>query len=291
MKSQPSLRQGRHDPSPTSDLAPDDSVAHRERRWCVAHGHTLAVFAAPSEFDMGGVAISSRTLALPDGTRPSPPTPLRVRPEPFAIAVKETTVAQFRRCRPNHTFDERIAPEPDCPINTVSFFEAAEYCNWLSREEGLAADQWCFVAAPNEAGGPLVPAPDFLTRTGYRLPTEAEWEFASRAGTQTSLFFDETDSGLGNYAWFVNNSKRRSWPVGLLRPNAFGLFDVYGNVTEWCINSRGDATPDRQCLRGNSLVYPSWQLTSFYRDLAAASFRSNNVGFRIARSVPGASPQ
>ena len=76
--------------------------------------------------------------------------------------------------------------------------------------------------------------PIYLTRTGYRLPTEAESEYACRAGTYTSRFYGTADSLLPRYACFRENSKNRSWPVGSLRPNGFGLFDILGNMLEWC---------------------------------------------------------
>jgi formylglycine-generating enzyme required for sulfatase activity len=77
-------------------------------------------------------------------------------------------------------------------------------------------------------------ASDWLSRRGYRLPTEAEWEYASRAGTVTSYYFGESRELLGRYAWYLDNSEERSWPVGSLLPNALGLFDMHGNVFNWC---------------------------------------------------------
>ena len=84
------------------------------------------------------------------------------------------------------------------------------------------------------------PAPDFLNRTGYRLPTEAEWEYACRAGAVTSRCYGETEELLPNYAWYSENSKGRSRPVGSLKPNDFGLFDMHGNGWQWCNNIAGD---------------------------------------------------
>ena len=75
------------------------------------------------------------------------------------------------------------------------------------------------------------------TLTGYRLPTEAEMEYATRAGALTSRYFGETDELLAKYAWYVKNGKERSWPVGSLKPNDLGLFDVQGNVYTWCQES------------------------------------------------------
>ena len=76
--------------------------------------------------------------------------------------------------------------------------------------------------------------PDALERPGYRLPTEAEWEYACRAGAVTSRYYGRSVELLGKYAWYLQNSQDRAWPCGQLLPNELGLFDMLGNVYEWC---------------------------------------------------------
>ena len=103
------------------------------------------------------------------------------------------------------------------------------------RAGGLAKEQWCY--EPNEAGayaeGMTIPA-DVLQRTGYRLPTEAEWEYACRAGAVTSRYYGARVDLLGAYAWYHANSQDHAWPCGSLFPNDLGLFDMLGNMYEWC---------------------------------------------------------
>ena len=143
--------------------------------------------------------------------------------------------------RPNPKIEgpdtDNFSPEPTGPRNGIAWYEAAAYCNWLSKQEGLAT---CY--EPNDKGefaeGMKI-VPDVLKQPGYRLPTEAEWEYACRAGAVTSRYYGRTEELLGKYAWYSQNSQGRVWPCGQLLPNELGLFDMLGNVYEWC---RGSTT-------------------------------------------------
>src|SRR5262249_11625380 len=151
---------------------------------------------------------------------------------------------EFLRFRKDHRYLEMNAPTQDCPVNQVSWYDAVAYCNWLSEQEGIPREQWCY--EPNEqkeyAEGMKVKA-NFLSLSGYRLPTDAEWEFACRAGSVATYSLGENIDLLDKYAWSATNSALRSHPVGLLRPNDLGFFDLHGNVWEWCQN-RLEEFPD-----------------------------------------------
>src|SRR5262249_26118340 len=123
------------------------------------------------------------------------------------------------------------SPADEGPMILVSWFQAAAYCNWLSKEEGL--DE-CYPPLEKIGDGMQMPQ-GYLQRTGYRLPTEAEWEYACRAGAVTSRFYGTSEKLLGRYAWYRETTEdKRTQPGGLLKPNDLGLFDAYGNVWEWC---------------------------------------------------------
>uniref|UniRef100_UPI003F9A4FC5 formylglycine-generating enzyme family protein n=1 Tax=Mycobacterium sp. TaxID=1785 RepID=UPI003F9A4FC5 len=138
----------------------------------------------------------------------------------------------------------KFSPDPQGPWIGPDWYTAAHYCNWLSEQDGLPKDQWCYL--PNKAGayaeGMSIPA-DVLERSGYRLPTEAEWEYSCRAGAVTSRYYGHSNALLDTYAWYQANSMERAWKCGSLIPNDLGLFDTLGNVYEWCQESITDSRP------------------------------------------------
>jgi formylglycine-generating enzyme required for sulfatase activity len=221
----------------------------------------------------------------------------------FAIATKEVTVAQFRRfletstlCggeKLTHHFTKKFSPADDGPIINVTWYEAAQYCRWLSEEEGVPENQMCY---PNvteiekcKNGKPLTLPKDYLSRTGYRLPTEEEWEYACRARTTTRWSFGEDERVIGHYGRPADRSEPRADPVGTYKPSDIGLFDAHGNVWEWCETVRpGGGLLWLPALRGGSFESPPSSCCSGYRKAQAPNFAWDNNGFRIARTLsPG----
>jgi formylglycine-generating enzyme required for sulfatase activity len=282
------------------------------RRWFVnSRGQTFTVIDGPVDFQMGSPEFEPE--------REKSEALLRVRiPRRFAIANKEVGIEELREfVKANKEFtpkkeDEealgQYSPEPACPWLIVTWYAAAAYCNWLSKEEGLPENQWCYLTNPEGryAAGMRIP-PDVLQRKGYRLPTEAEWEYACRAGTATSRYYGDSVEMLGHYAWYLQNSQNRAHPAGRLLPNDFGLFDLLGNATEWC-QSRGETLrkdargisqdivdseqtvgtdeKDKRICRGGMYASLAGQVRSAQRSGDLPGFDGMFNGFRLARTLP-----
>jgi formylglycine-generating enzyme required for sulfatase activity len=134
------------------------------------------------------------------------------------------------------------------------------------------------------------------TGRNYRLPSEAEWEYACRAGTQTKYHFGDDEKQLGSYAWYVDNSNRKTHPVGQKKPNQFGLYDMHGDVWEWCsdrwhenyynVPTDGSSweagTDDKRVQRGGSWRNDAVHCRSAARFRDPAAYSYNLVGFRVA---------
>jgi formylglycine-generating enzyme required for sulfatase activity len=278
-----------------------------QRRWYVnGQGQSLVLVEGPVEFRMGSPPIEPE--------RDSDETPHRRSiPRHFAFAAKEVSVEQYERfTREDSEFPldrrnlDKNSPKPDGPMIAVNWFGAVAYCNWLSKKEGLPHDQWCYL--PNEkqeyGQGMTVPA-DFLRRTGYRLPTEAEWEYACRAGAITSRYFGQSLGLLKHYAWYRDNSHDHAWPGASLLPNDLGLFDMLGSVYEWCqepyesyhpaeVGAAADennmsapiGVDNPRVLRGGAFTNRTSLLRAADRNWIALSVRNFDLGFRLARTYP-----
>jgi formylglycine-generating enzyme required for sulfatase activity len=175
----------------------------------------------------------------------------RVEISPFYIDVCEVTQASFQALMGRNPAK---FVEPDRPVERVSWLVAVQYCNQRSTREGLRP---CYDLKTF--------ACDFAA-DGYRLPTEAEWEFACRAGTRLRWTFADDPGQLGQYGWYKANSGKATHPVKQKQPNPWGLYDMLGNVAEWCNDfysetyepgaaskdPHGAATGKERVLRGGS---------------------------------------
>lgn len=170
-----------------------------------------------------------------------------------SIAVSDREIAWSQFYRFNHSSKKRqLVNEytmPKKPVCRVSWFEAVDYCRWLTQEVGMLETEQCYddpaTLPTDDEGNPTVwPMPIHLERRGFRLLTEAEWEYACRSGTLTDYSFGGDRELLQEYAWFQGNAKNWSHTVGQLRPNLRGLFDMHGNLAEWCHDCYAPDYPD-----------------------------------------------
>jgi serine/threonine protein kinase/formylglycine-generating enzyme required for sulfatase activity len=223
-------------------------------------------------------------------------------PRSFAIGMKEVTSEQFLKLVPGHVIISEACRTPDSPANNVNWFAAAAYCNLLTEKE-FSKEDCCYL--PNKDGqyGPgMKMAEGFLSKKGYRLPTDGEWEFACRAGTETTYHFGNDPAMIPRFGFCQTNSDNHLWPVGTLRPNNLGLFDMAGNAYEWIqdrhllyplitthVDSEVDlGSVDRSqghVLRNGCFYNPPGSLRSASRSGTSASDGGNSRGLRLARTL------
>jgi formylglycine-generating enzyme required for sulfatase activity len=190
---------------------------------------------------------------------------------PFAIARYEVTQELY------HAVTGKSPAKWKGPRNSV------EMVNWDE------ANAFCAKLTKMLRERKLIKADEVV-----RLPSEAEWEYACRAGTTTRYYFGDDEPDLGAYAWYAKNSKGEDPPVGRKKPNAWGLYDMAGYVSEWCADAwapdHTGAAPDGKprvkdgekgrVIRGGSFADPAEACRSAARDQKPADFRSDRIGFR-----------
>ena len=187
--------------------------------------------------------------------------------QPFLLGMYEVTQDQYQLVIGGNPSKHQGLQNP---VERVSWEDAVEFCRKLSE-------------LPKEKAAGNV----------YRLPTEAEWEYACRAGAETEFCFGSNNSALGDYAWFRGNSEGQVHPVGQKKPNAWGLHDMHGNVFEWCqdwhgqyasdsvVDPVGPDTGEFRVMRGGAWVFDGAYCRSAYRLRYHESFASGHVGFRV----------
>jgi formylglycine-generating enzyme required for sulfatase activity len=261
--------------SPPPAIAPFDAAAAKthQEAWAKHLGVEVEtensigikmVLIPPGEFLMGSP--DSDSDAYSDE---KPQHTVRIT-KPFYLGVTEVTQQQYERVMGANPSNFKGA---QLPLEQVSWEDAVEFCRKLSE-----------LPAERSAG------------RVYRLPSEAEWEYACRAGSKTKWSFGDWESSLGDYAWFSSNSDRKTHPVGTKKPNAWGLYDMHGNVWEWCSDwfgyhasttvsdPTGPATGSYRVIRGGGWSDPAGDCRSANRPGGAPDARSDGLGFRLAFS-------
>ncbi|MGE0628967.1 MAG: formylglycine-generating enzyme family protein [Hyphomicrobiaceae bacterium] len=197
--------------------------------------------------------------------------------KPIAVGKFEITFDEWQACVADGGCADNPAPPDEGwgkgrrPVVNVSWNDAHDYLGWLSRATGRS----------------------------YRLLSEAEWEYAARAGTTTRYHFGNDEKRLSEFAWYASNCGLSTHRVGTKKPNNFGLHDMHGNVWEWVEDCYGsyliaptDGTPNKsekcnsRVLRGGSWDYLAPYLRSAIRAYSPAGSRYNAFGLRVARSLP-----
>jgi serine/threonine protein kinase/formylglycine-generating enzyme required for sulfatase activity len=200
--------------------------------------------------------------------------------QPFFVCDREITVDLFRQFINDSAYPNKkpqhwegpiaeYAPSGDCPVNMVSWLDALLFCNWLSWKEGKTP---CYSFRPGE----LEPRSWDQTADAYRLPARAEWEYACGAGTTTAFSFGNEPGLLVHYGIMNENSDWHTWPGGSKLPNSWGLFDMYGNVTEWCWDRVGKG---KRFSLGGHFLDPSRNLS--WQAPGEPGSRLPATGFRV----------
>jgi formylglycine-generating enzyme required for sulfatase activity len=224
--------------------------------------------------------------------------------QPISVCDRELTWAQYdpmdnrqRHTRWERQFNRKLGPSD--PVFGVNWSDSVTYCRWLTAQSGMGKESQCYddpeLLPKDQEGNPQYEQ-IYLHRGGFRLPTEAEWEVICRSGTTTAYSFGNDVQLLGQYGWYRETSNQWSHSVGLLRPGLRGLFDIHGNLYEWCHdwfaeyadgasvgNPIGPAKGSDRVLRGGG-----WDNDAAFCRLASRygnqpSNRNANLGFRLAR--------
>lgn len=274
-----------HVPEPSLHMS---SSPAPEREWFVNGQGMTMIRIAPGKFVMGE-ANFPRT----------DPHEVSVS-DPFYICDREVTIAQFRKFLDDPGYPSSDKPSgrrkprdedkysPNCPVSSVNWTDSVQFCNWLSHNEGRKA---CY-----QINGPDQVAFD-PESNGYRLPTDAEWEYACRAGTTTAFHFGSDGDIVSDYGWWAVNSNLRVMPVGLKLPNDWGLFDMLGNVDEWCwdlairafVREGQRVSTIGRIGRGGSVVTftREYLWSGFPGFRGSSNGRAFATGLRVVMNIPG----
>lgn len=291
-------------PSRSQDAYASLPGPHDSRNWYRnAVGQTMIVMTPPSSITIGSPATEAERMS-------NEWLQNRYLNTRYALSATEVTVGQFRKFLSDPKVKEYFAargqrpgrldyPE-DGPQCEIYFQDACLFCQWLSEQEGIPEDQWCYPGI--WLSNYEIPC-NLNDRTGYRLPTEAEWEYACRADEKLARYYGDDPRILRNYAWYAENSGGHNQPVAQRLPNEFGFFDMLGNANEWCYEPYVDRVysmqrsdfydflaaaaydPGLRTVRGGSARQDARHVRSAYRSSLPMVKTALDVGFRVARTV------
>ena len=192
---------------------------------------------------------------------------------PFLMGATPVTQGQYWAVMRNNpaSFNSRYRRDirqntNQRPVERVNWYKAVAYCNQLSANQGLTP-------AYNDGFQLLAEA------SGYRLPSEAQWEYACRAGTTTEYWSGDSEADLARVGWYVENSGGQTHPVGEKPANPWGLYDMHGNVWEWCQDDWIEGA--LRGSRGGSWSLHARSVRAVSRDWLASDSRADNLGFRL----------
>jgi formylglycine-generating enzyme required for sulfatase activity len=262
-------------------------------------GETAAGFTyRPAAMPAGFVRVEGGTFQMGSTSGDSDEKPVHtVTVSGFYMSKYEVTQKEWREVMGTSVSQQRDMRDKSWslygvgdtyPMYYVNWYEAVEYCNKRSVREGLTP-------AYRGSGDSIVC--DFRAN-GYRLPTEAEWEYAAKGGNQGGLTYEYSGSNsVDAVGWYSGNSGGSTHAAGTKQPNSLGLYDMSGNVWEWCwdwygsysggsqTDPRGPASGSNRVLRGGSWYDYAWYLRSANRNYYGPSLRYNFNGFRLVRAL------
>jgi formylglycine-generating enzyme required for sulfatase activity len=243
----------------------------------------------PKSSDSGMVLIASGHFMMGDKDEPDA-TPHEVTVSSFYMDKHLVTQEQYEKLMKDNPSRWK---NPKNPVEGVRWSDCVKFCNERSRAEGLTP---CYDLTNWQCN---------FEANGYRLPTEAEWEYACRAGTTTAYFCGSNTSGLADYAWFDKNSGGHPHTVGQKKPNPWGLYDICGNLWQWCNdfykvdyypespteNPQGPKEGKTKVVRGGAWKFSDTNCRSGYRynedpGYIDVCFGYDIYGFRCVRNAP-----
>ncbi|MGD1153113.1 MAG: formylglycine-generating enzyme family protein [Syntrophales bacterium] len=230
---------------------------------------SFVIDAAAQDKSFTSPIIGAKFVLIPGGTFMMGDAVLHqvVISKPYYMQVTEVTQGQWRKVMGSNPSMFNTCGD-DCPVENISWVDVQEFIRRINQKEGV---------------------------NKYRLPTEAEWEFACRAGSVTKDAPGGKEDEFGNYAWYDANSERKTHPVATKKPNAWGLYDMHGNVSEWCqdwyddypgdavTDPKGPSSGQHKVMRGGSWLGSTVTLRSTFRSEDYPVVRSNDIGFRLVR--------